>query len=725
MPGTEQQIVETLEKNYMPYVMSVIMSRAIPEIDGFKPSHRKLLYTMYKMGLLSGQRTKSANVVGQTMKLNPHGDAAIYETMVRLTRGNGALLHPYIDSKGNFGKQFSRDMQYAASRYTEVRLEKIARELFLGIDEDTVDFVDNYDGQMKEPLLLPVTFPSVLVNMNQGIAVGMASNVASFNLREACLAAAACIDDESADIMGIMPAPDLPSGGQLIYSEKALRDVYETGRGSFRVRAKYSYDKKNSCVEITEIPYTTSVEAIIDSIVDLVKKGRVKDIVDVRDETGLSGLKIAVDIRKNADADELMHKLFRLTPLEDSFGCNFNILVGGKPRVMGVREILREWLAFRAGCLRRLLTFDAARKRERLHLLEGLQKVLLDIDKAIRIIRGTENDKEVAANLMAGFGIDQAQADYICEIKLRNLNKAHLLEKAGEADALRKDIAGIEQTLASEKRLRGLIKRQLEKVAKEYGKERMTEIVHEDDIVALPDDSFIEDYNARLFLTSQGYIKKIPLTSLRSSGEHKLKEGDFFVQELDIRNKQELLLFTDKGAVCKVKASELSESKASAMGEYLANVLRLAEGEKAIYVAATDNYEGCMLFGFENGKFTKVALSGYATKTNRKRLQNAYSTASPLVCIRWLAEGEDIDIVAISNLGKALVFSTAMVPVKTARGAQGVQALKEKRGSHMREALPLEASGIKDPGYYRTRNIPAIGRYLRGEDASRPGQMTL
>ncbi|MDR3120246.1 MAG: topoisomerase IV, partial [Clostridiales bacterium] len=597
----------------MPYVMSVIVSRAIPEIDGLKPSHRKLLYTMYKMGLLGPTRTKSANVVGQTMKLNPHGDLAIYDTMVRLTRGNAALLHPYVDSKGNFGKQYSRDMQCAAARYTEVKLEKIASELFAGIDEDTVDFIDSYDGQMKEPLLLPVTFPSVLVNMNQGIAVGMASNVTSFNLKEVCDAAIAYIDAPEADLTRFLLAPDLPSGGQLIYNEKVISDIYETGRGSFRLRARYRYDKQNSCIEIYELPYTTTCEAVIESIVELVKKGRVKDINDIRDETDLSGLKVTIDIKKSADPDELMSRLFRLTPLQDSFGCNFNILVGGRPRVMGVREILREWLAFRSTCLRRQLAHDAAKKRERLHLLEGLYKILVDIDKAIRIIRGTENDKDVVPNLMEGFDIDREQADFICEIRLRNLNKAYILDKAGEIGALRKDIEGIELMLGSEKRLFGLIKRQLAHVAKEYGKPRMTEIVREDDVTELADEHLIEDYNLKIFLTGQGYIKKIALTSLRSSGEHKLKEGDAFLQEIETHNRADLLLFTDKGEVCKMKIHELAEAKASSMGEYLPNVLKLAEGERVICIAATDSYDGCMLFGFRNGKFAKVELSAYAT----------------------------------------------------------------------------------------------------------------
>ncbi|MDR1439590.1 MAG: topoisomerase IV [Clostridiales bacterium] len=705
----------------MPYAMSAIVSRAIPEIDGLKPSHRKLLYTMHTMGLSGAARTKSANVVGQTMKLNPHGDMAIYETMVRLTRGNGALLHPYVDSKGNFGKQYSKDMQFAAARYTEVKLEKIASELFGGIDEDTVDFMDNYDGRLKEPLLLPVSFPSVLVNMNQGIAVGMASNVASFNLREVCRAAAAYIDDAGADLMAIMPAPDLPSGGQLIYSEKAMAAIYETGRGTFRLRGKYRFDKRNSCIEVFEIPYTTTVEAIIDAIVELVRKGRIKDVSDVRDETDLNGLKIAIDIRKSADPDDLMRKLFRLTPLQDSFGCNFNILVNGRPRVMGVREIIKEWLAFRTSCVKRQLAHEMAGKRARLHLIEGLYKILVDIDKAIGIIRGTENDRDVVPNLMDGFGIDRAQADFICEIRLRNLNKAYILDKAGEIGALKGDVERIEQTLASERRLNSVIKKQLERVAKDYGKDRVTEIVHEDDVDEITDDHLIDDYNLKIFRTDQGYIKKIALTSLRSSGEHKLKEGDFCAQEVETHNKADLLLFTNMGNVCKMKAHELPESKASSMGEYLPNLLKLGEGERIVYVTATDEYDGHMLFGFRNGKFAKVGMDSYATKTNRRRLSNAYSTRSPLVYAVKL-DG-DVELAAFSNLDKALIFNTAAISAKTSRDSQGVQVMKEKKGSYVREVCGLEESGIRDLDYYRTKNIPAIGYYLKEGDYRKPEQL--
>ena len=723
MQNIEQKIVETLEKNYMPYAMSVIVSRAIPEIDGFKPSHRKLLYTMYKMGLLNSARTKSANVVGQTMKLNPHGDMAIYETMVRLTRGNGALLHPYVDSKGNFGKQYSRDMQFAASRYTEVKLEKMAEELFAGIDMNTVDFMDNYDGTMKEPLLLPVTFPSILVNMNQGIAVGMASNVASFNLREVCSATIAYLENPEVNLIEHMPAPDMPSGGQLIYNERAMADIYESGRGSFKVRAKYRFDKANSCIEIQEIPYTTSVEIIIDAIIDLVKKGKIKDVQDVRDETDLNGLKIAIDIRKSADPDELMRKLYKMTTLQDSFGCNFNILVNGRPRVMGVREIIKEWLVFRVDCLKRQLAFDMARKREKLHLLEGLYKILVDIDKAIRIIRGTENDKDVIPNLMEGFDIDREQAEYICEIKLRNLNKEYILNRAGEIDTLRKDIENIEQTLKSEKRQHKLIAKKLEEIAKVYGKPRMTEMIHEDDVEEITAENLIEDYNLRLFLSDQNYIKKIALTSLRSSGEHKLKEDDFFIQEIETHNRADLLLFTDKGEVCKMKVHELSEAKTSSMGDYLTNVLKLSENEKIIYLVATDQYEGYMLFGFKNGKMAKVTLSSYATKTNRKRLANAYSTESPLVFMRFVEA--DIELTAFSSLNKVLIFNTSTINPKTTRDAQGVAVMKEKKGSFVKRICDLEDSGIQNYDYYRTKNIPAIGCYLKEEDTPQVVQMRI
>lgn len=709
-----QKIPDTLEQNYMPYAMSVIVSRAIPEIDGFKPSHRKLLYTMYKMGLLTGPRTKSANVVGQTMKLNPHGDAAIYETLVRLTRGNGALLHPYIDSKGNFGRQYSRDMQYAASRYTEVKLEKLCEELFRDMDKDTVDFVDNYDGTMKEPTLFPATFPSILVNANQGIAVGMASNLCSFNLKEVCEAAVAYIGDENVDLAQYIKAPDFSTGGSLILNENEMRGIFETGRGSFKVRAKYKYDKQNSCIEIYEIPYTTASEAIIDSVIELVKSGKLKDITDVRDETDLDGLKITLDIRKSADPDEIMNKLFKLTTLQDTFNCNFNILINGSPRVMGIREILREWLAFRIGCIKRQTAFDIGKKEDKLHLLLGLRKILLDIDKAIAIIRNTEHDAQVVPNLMEGFDIDRVQAEFIAEIKLRNLNREYILDRVGEVDSLQKEIADLKELLVNEKRIRKVIAGQLNEVAKKYGQPRMTEIIPETHVEVITEEHLIDDYNLRLFLTEQNYLKKIALVSLRANPEHKLKDDDSIIQEIETHNKAELLLFSDRQTVYKLRIYDIPDCKASALGEYLTNLLQLENGEKIIYMVATDNYAGWLLFSFENGKCAKIELESYATKTNRKKLANAYSELSPLVDIRYLQA--DMELVAYSSINKVLVFDTSAINPKSTRDSQGVQVLKEKKGSRLCAVKTLEESGIKDPEYYRTKTIPAIGCYFREED---------
>ncbi|HQA57655.1 MAG TPA: DNA topoisomerase (ATP-hydrolyzing) subunit A, partial [Acetivibrio sp.] len=616
----EQKIVETLEKNYMPYAMSVIVSRAIPEIDGLKPSHRKLLYTMYKMGLLTGEKTKSANVVGQTMKLNPHGDMAIYETLVRLTRGNNALLHPYVDSKGNFGKQYSRDMKYAAPRYTEVKLDKICEELFRDIDKNTVEFVDNYDGTLKEPVLLPCTFPSILVNANQGIAVGMASNICSFNLVEVCKTTIEYIKNEDADILEHLKAPDFPTGGQLIFNEKDMREIYETGRGSFKVRAKYRYDRKNSCIEIFEIPYTTSSEAIIDAIVELVKSNKIKDIVDVRDETDLNGLKIALDIKKSTDPDALMNKLYKLTPLQDTFSCNFNILVNGRPRVMGIKNILSEWIAFRVDCIKRQTLFDIDKKSDKLHLLLGLKKILLDIDKAVSIIRNTEEEALVVPNLMKGFDIDQVQAEFIAEIKLRNLNKEYIINRISEIENLQKEIAELKDLHGSEKKIKKVIIKQLEDVAKKFGQPRRTEIIHEEHVEEITSDHLIEDYNLKLFLTKHNYLKKIPLTSLRNSPEHKLKDDDFIMQEIETHNKADLLLFSNKQTVYKLKIFEIEDCKASSLGEYLANLLELENGEEIIYMAATDDYKGYMIFAYENGKVAKIDMGSYATKTNRRKL---------------------------------------------------------------------------------------------------------
>ena len=710
----QQKIVDTLEQNYMPYAMSVIVSRAIPEIDGFKPSHRKLLYTMYKMGLLTGPRTKSANVVGQTMKLNPHGDQAIYETLVRLARGNAALLHPFIDSKGNFGKQYSRDMRYAAPRYTEVKLEKLCEEIFRDLDKNTVDFFDNYDGTMKEPALLPAAFPSVLVNSNQGIAVGMASNLCSFNLQEICEATVQFINNSDVDFVQLVKAPDLSTGGQLIYNEKDIREIYNTGRGSFKVRAKYRYDKKNSCIEIFEIPYTTTTEAIIDSIIELVKSGKIKDINDVRDETDLDGLKITIDIRKSAEPDLIMNKLFKLTPLQDVFSCNFNILIGGSPRVMGIGTILGEWVSFRIGCIKRQILFDIAKKEEKLHLLMALRKILLDIDKAIKIIRDSENDSLVVPNLMSGFEIDRIQAEFIAEIKLRNLNKEYILNRVGEVDSLIKEINDLKDTYGDEKRIRKIIIKQLNDISKKYGQPRKTEIIQDELVEVITEEHLIEDYNLRLFLTDHSYLKKIALVSLRANPEHKLKDDDSMVQEFETHNKAELLLFSNKFTVYKLRIYEINDCKASALGEYLPNLLQLDSEERIIYMVATDNYKGYMLFSFENGKSAKIDLDSYATKTNRKKLANAYSDLSPLTDIRYLES--DMELVAYSSIKKVLIFETSNINPKSTRDSQGVQVLKAKKGSTMSRLKTVEESGLKDPEYYRTKTIPAIGCYLKDED---------
>ncbi len=710
-----QKIPDTLEQNFMPYAMSVIVSRAIPEIDGFKPSHRKLLYTMYKMGLLTGNRTKSANVVGQTMKLNPHGDQAIYETMVRLTRGNGALLHPYVDSKGNMGRQYSRDMKFAAARYTEVKLEKLCEELFRDLDKNAVDFVDNYDGTMKEPTLFPATFPSVLVNANQGIAVGMASNLCSFNLKEICDATIAYMADENVDVMQYIKAPDFSTGGQLIYNEQEMREIYETGRGTFKVRSKYRYDKKNSCLEIIEIPYTTTSEAIIDSIIELVKKGTIKDITDVRDETDLEGLKIALDIKKSADPDVIMNKLFKLTSLQDSFSCNFNVLIGSTPHVMGIRTILKEWLLFRIECIKRQTLFDIEKKEEKLHLLLGLRKILLDIDKAIAIIRGTEHDSQVVPNLMEGFDIDRIQADFIAEIKLRNLNREYILDKVGEVDKLQKEIADLKDVYGNEGRIKKIISKQLAEVSKKYAQPRKTEIIQDIHIEEMTEELMIEDYNLKLFLTEQNYLKKISLVSLRASAEQKLKDDDAIIQELETHNKAELLLFSNRHTVYKLRIYDISDCKASSLGEYLTNLLQLEDGEKILYIIATDNYSGWVLFSFENGKCAKIELESYATKTNRKKLANAYADISPLIHIKYLET--DMDLVAYSSINKVLIFNTANINPKSSRNSQGVQVLKEKKGSFMCGIKTIEESGIKNPDYYRTRSIPAVGCYFRDEDA--------
>ena len=714
----DQKIVDTLEQNYMPYAMSVIVSRAIPEIDGFKPSHRKLLYTMYKMGLLTGNRTKSANVVGQTMKLNPHGDMAIYETLVRLTRGNDALLHPYVNSKGNFGKQYSKEMRFAAPRYTEVKLDKICEEIFMDLEKDTVDFVDNYDGTMKEPTLLPTTFPNILVNANQGIAVGMASNICSFNLKEVCTATIEYIKDEDVKIEEYLPAPDLSSGGELIYNKKEMMNIYRTGRGSFKLRAKYRFDQANNCVEIYEIPYTTTVEAIIDAIIGLVKNGKAKEITDVRDETDLSGLKITLDLKKSADPDGLMKKLYRFTPLQDSFNCNFNILVNGKPRVMGIKDILGAWLSFRMGSIKRQILFDLNKKEDQLHLLLGLKKILLDIDKAIKIIRETEEEKAVIPRLMQGFAIDQTQAEYIAEIKLRNLNKEYILNRINEVERLQEEIVTLQETYESEDKIKEIIQEELAKVAKKYGKPRRTVLINEDQVEEITVEHLIEDYNLKLFLTKENYLKKVALTSLRSNPEHKLKDEDFFVQEIESKNKADLLLFSNKHIVYKVKIYDLLDCKASSLGEYLPNLLELEEDERIIHLVATDDYQGNILFAFENGKMAKIDLQSYATKTNRKKLANAYSNLSPLVKILNLPE--DRELVAISSINKVLIFDTANINAKTTRDSQGVQVLKGKKDSKLVALKELEEVTFTDLDYYRTKNIPAVGYYLKEEDKVNP-----
>lgn len=707
----QQPITETLEKNYMPYAMSVIVSRAIPEIDGFKPSHRKLLYTMFRMGLLGGARTKSANVVGQTMKLNPHGDQAIYETLVRLTRGNGALLHPYIDSKGNFGRQYSRDMQYAAARYTEVRLDRICEEIFRGIDKDCVDFIDNYDNTQKEPLLLPAAFPSILVNSNQGIAVGMASNICSFNLSEVCRATAAYIRDPGADLMPIMPAPDFATGAELIYDRQAMEQVYRTGRGSIGLRATWRYDKKNNLIEILQIPYTTTVEAIIDDVTSLVKQGKIREITDIRDETDLNGLKITLECRRSTDPEALMQKLFRYTQLQSTFPCNFNVLINGTPRVLGIKALLGEWLSWRRSCVRREIAFDLEKKQQRLHLLRGLEKILLDIDKAIRIIRGTEREADVIPNLMDGFTIDSEQAEFVAEIRLRQLNRQYILQRTGDIQTLVDEIADLEDLLANRERIDDVICNALEQISARYGIDRQTRLVKAQEIESLDDTQLVEDYRLRLYLTEHGYLKKLALTSLRSAGELKTKEEDQIVQEIEGKNKTDVLLFSDQGTVYKVKCFDLKDHKPSDLGEYTPNLLEMEEGERIIFIHMTEDYAGKILIGYANGKFTQMPLNVYETKTNRRKLVNAYSTVSPAVGLFFIEE--DDDFVAVSNIRKVLVFNSGQVPVKTTRTNQGVQVLLSKKGSYMVSCRRLKESNIKDDKYYRNRRLPAVGTYLK------------
>lgn len=718
----EQHITDTLEVNYMPYAMSVIMSRAIPEIDGFKPSHRKLLYTMYKMGLLQGGTIKSANIVGRTMQLNPHGDAAIYETMIRLARGNESLLHPYVESKGNFGKSYSKNMQYAASRYTEAKLAPISAELFRDIDKDTVDFVPNYDNTMTEPTLLPVTFPSVLVNANMGIAVGMASNICSFNLKEICDTTVALIKDPDADITETLKAPDFIGGGQILYDEDKMNEIFRTGRGSFKIRAKYSYDKKNNCIDIYEIPATTTTEAIIDKIVELAKGGKVKEISDIRDETDKKGLKITIDLKRGTDADKLMKKLYKMTPLEDSFGCNFNVLIAGTPRVLGVRELLLEWIAFRTECVNRRVFFDLSKAKDRLHLLEGLQKILLDIDKAIKIIRSTDEESEVVPNLMIGFGIDKIQADYVAEIKLRHLNREYILKKTEDIEKLRAEIEDMEDILASRSRVKKIIVNELSDVVKNYDKPRRSEIIYTSDIddESEPDEE-IPNYPVTLFFTKEGYFKKITPQSLRMSGEQKLKENDEIIETVEAANNTELLFFTDKCRVYKAKAADFDDSKASVLGDYVASKLEMEPDENAVYMAVTTDYKGFMLFFFENGKLAKIDLSAYETKTNRKKLIKAYCEKFPVV--NMFCVTEDKEYVMKSTSGRILLLNTCAIAVKTTKDSMGVSVMTLKKGHRVSSVKEYTDGEFVKPARYRTRTLPAAGATLSADDVGE--QLTL
>lgn len=718
----EQHITDTLEVNYMPYAMSVIMSRAIPEIDGFKPSHRKLLYTMYKMGLLQGGTIKSANIVGRTMQLNPHGDAAIYETMIRLARGNESLLHPYVESKGNFGKSYSKNMQYAASRYTEAKLAPISAELFRDIDKDTVDFVPNYDNTMTEPTLLPVTFPSVLVNANMGIAVGMASNICSFNLKEICDTTVALIKDPDADITETLKAPDFIGGGQILYDEDKMNEIFRTGRGSFKIRAKYSYDKKNNCIDIYEIPATTTTEAIIDKIVELAKGGKAKEISDIRDETDKKGLKITIDLKRGTDADKLMKKLYKMTPLEDSFGCNFNVLIAGTPRVLGVRELLLEWIAFRTECVNRRVFFDLSKAKDRLHLLEGLQKILLDIDKAIKVIRSTDEESEVVPNLMIGFGIDKIQADYVAEIKLRHLNREYILKKTEDIEKLRAEIEDMEDILASRSRVKKIIVNELSDVVKNYDKPRRSEIIYTSDIDDESDpDEEIPNYPVTLFFTKEGYFKKITPQSLRMSGEQKLKENDEIIETVEAANNTELLFFTDKYRVYKAKAADFDDSKASVLGDYVASKLEMEPDENAVYMAVTTDYKGFMLFFFENGKLAKIDLSAYETKTNRKKLIKAYCEKFPVV--NMFCVTEDKEYVMKSTSGRILLLNTGAIAVKTTKDSMGVSVMTLKKGHRVSSVKEYTDGEFVKPARYRTRTLPAAGATLSADDVGE--QLTL
>lgn len=718
----ESTITDTLETNYMPYAMSVIVSRALPEIDGFKPSHRKLLYTMYNMGLLKGAKTKSANIVGQTMKLNPHGDAAIYETMVRLSRGNESLLVPFVESKGNFGKAYSRDMAYAASRYTEAKLEPICEELFRDIDRDTVDFTDNYDATCKEPVLLPVTFPNILTNNTLGIAVGMASSICSFNLAEVCNTTIALLKDENADIKDTLIAPDFAGGGIILYDESDIDGVYNTGRGSIKVRSKWNYVKEDNVIEITEIPPTTTVEAIIDKVADLVKQGKIKEINDVRDETDLNGLKLTFDLKRGQDPEKFMRKLFRSTPLEDNFSANFNILIGGSPRVMGIREILTEWTAYRMSCVKRRLYFDLKGKKDRLHLVKGLEAILLDIDKAVNIVRNTEEEKDVVPNLMIGFGIDEIQAEYVAEIRLRQLNRNYIIKRIDEKEQLEKDIAELEDILKSNAKIKKVIIKELREVAKKYGQPRKSEILY--GITAKEDkeeEPRIPAYPVNVFVTKEGYFKKITPQSLRMSGEHKLKQDDEIAMHIETQNNANLIVFTDKMQAYKSKLREFADTKRSAMGEYLPAKLNFDEGENMLKAIVFTEYTGHILFCFDNGKGAKIPLSAYETKQNRKKLINAYSDKAGIVDILYLPDNRDIAFV--SSVNRALVVNTAQIPEKSTKSSIGVQVQVLKKNQTVKSVSPADSLNLENPAKYRTKNIPARGSFLKDEDIAQ--QLTL
>jgi len=710
----EQPITETLETNYMPYAMSVIVSRAIPEIDGFKPSHRKLLYTMYKMGLLTGPRTKSANIVGQTMKLNPHGDAAIYETMVRLSAGYQALLTPFVDSKGNFGKVYSRDMSYAAPRYTEAKLSGICNELFRDIDKDTVDFVDNYDGSLKEPTLLPTAFPNVLVSSNLGIAVGMASQICGFNLAEVCDTTVAWLKDPEHDLLSTMPAPDFPTGGEIIYDRAQMESIYRTGRGSFKLRARWRYVEKENIIEIYEIPYTTTSEAIIDKVRELIQANKIREINDMRDETDLSGLRLAIDLKRGTDPEKLMQKLFKLTPLMDSFPCNFNILVAGNPRVMGVGEILEEWTAWRTDCVRRRVYFDLSKKKEKLHLLKGLEQILLDIDRAIEIIRGTELEADVVPNLMLGFGIDQIQAEFVAEIRLRNINREYILKRTAETADLEKDIEELESIVNNRRKLRGIIVDELRQISKKYGEPRKTGIVYANEIEEYSEEQTVEDYPVTVFLSKEGYFKKITAQSLRMSGEQKYKEGDELRESFETTNRAELLFLTDRQQMYKAKAADFEDGKASQLGIYLPTKLQMDEGENILAMLLPGDYTKHLLLIFENGKAARIELSAYETKTNRRKLVNACSDKSPVKAVFQL--NEELDLVCHSSDGRALIFNTAQLQPKTSRTTQGVNVMSLKPKRFLDRAETLEESGIVNPARFRVKSLPGAGAILRGED---------